>query len=101
MHKLVFNSFNNIGVFLLGFANGNAAIRTCKIAPVGPYHLFMAIDAPRVGAPLTKKHIMFMIIGFVTNITIHVTQTPRATYMFKIFKCHEKRILACGPFVAY
>ena len=101
MHKLVFNSFNNIGVFLLGFANGNAAIRTCKVAPVGPYHLFMAIDAPRVGAPLTKKHIMFMIISFVTNIAIHVTQSPILTYMFKIFKCDEKKILACGPFIAY
>ena len=42
-----------------------------------------------------------MIISFVTNIAIHVTQSPILTYMFKIFKCDEKKILACGPFIAY
>lgn len=86
MHEIVFNGMYNIRVFLLGFPNGNAAIRTCKIAPVGPYHLFMAIDAPGMRATFTVKHFVFVIISFVTNIAIHVTQTRISTYMFKIFR---------------
>ena len=86
MHKLVFNGVYYIWVFLLGFPNGNAAIRARKIAPVGPYHLFMTIDAPGMRAPFTVKHFVFVIIRFVTNIAIHVTQTRISTYMFKIFR---------------